>query len=119
MNGGNNMADAELAWTSFETAVRMFRMHHFSRGYGEKIHLAQKPVKLYQWILKNYALEGDKILDTHLGSGSSRIAAHKMGFDFYGFEIDPDYFSESEKRFKESISMPIFDKQIATQNELF
>jgi len=101
MNGGNNMADAELAWTSFDKAVRMFRMHHFSSGYETKIHLTQKPTKLYDWILSKFANEGDLILDTHLGSGSSRIAAYKGGFDFVGFEIDAEYYEKQEKRFND------------------
>jgi site-specific DNA-methyltransferase (adenine-specific) len=101
MNGGNNMADAELAWTSFDMAVRMFRMHHFSSGYETKIHLTQKPTKLYDWILSKFAKPNDLILDTHLGSGSSRIAAYKGGFNFVGFEIDSDYFNAQEKRFNE------------------
>ncbi len=65
----------------------------------KRIHPTQKPVALYKWLLKNYAKEGDRILDTHLGSGSSRIAAHDMGFDFVGYEIDKDYFDAQEKRF--------------------
>ena len=101
MNGGNNMADAELAWTSFDKAVRMFRMHHFSSGYEAKIHLTQKPTKLYDWILSKFANEGDLILDTHLGSGSSRIAAHKANLPFMGFELDEDYFKASVKRFEQ------------------
>lgn len=101
MNGGNNMADAELAWTSFDKAVRMFRMHHFSSGYETKIHLTQKPTKLYDWILSKFANEGDLILDTHLGSGSSRIAAYKGGFNFVGFEIDAEYYDKQEKRFND------------------
>jgi site-specific DNA-methyltransferase (adenine-specific) len=101
MNGGNNMADAELAWTSFDKAVRMFRMHHFSSGYETKIHLTQKPTKLYDWILHNYAKPNDLILDTHLGSGSSRIAAYKGGFNFVGFEIDQEYYEKQEKRFND------------------
>ncbi|MCB0541113.1 MAG: site-specific DNA-methyltransferase [Bacteroidetes bacterium] len=101
MNGGNNMADAELAWTSFDKAVRMFRMHHFSSGYETKIHLTQKPTKLYDWILSKFANEGDLILDTHLGSGSSRIAAYKGGFNFVGFEIDAEYYEKQEKRFND------------------
>jgi site-specific DNA-methyltransferase (adenine-specific) len=101
MNGGNNMADAELAWTSFDKAVRMFRMHHFSSGYETKIHLTQKPTKLYDWILSKFAEEGDLILDTHLGSGSSRIAAYKGGFNFVGFEIDKEYYEKQEKRFND------------------
>jgi site-specific DNA-methyltransferase (adenine-specific) len=63
------------------------------------IHPTQKPIKLYRWLLKNYAKENDKILDTHLGSGSSRIAAYDMGFDFTGFELDEDYFNAANKRF--------------------
>jgi site-specific DNA-methyltransferase (adenine-specific) len=68
-----------------------------------KIHPHQKPIALYKWLLKNYAKEGDKILDTHLGSGSSRIASHQMGFNFVGYEIDKYYFEEQEKRFKQEI----------------
>lgn len=102
-------ADFEMAWTSFDLPAKSFRMSRVQAYTNGKIHICQKPVALYEWLLKNYAKSGDKILDTHLGSGSSRIAAYKMGFDFYGFEIDPDYFEASEKRFKEAISMPLFD----------
>ena len=102
MNGTNPMADAELAWTSFSGSVRMFRMHHFSSGYGEKQHPTQKPVKLYEWLLQNYAKQGDRILDTHLGSGSSAIAAHYGGFDFVGCELDTDYFNAASKRFEQA-----------------
>lgn len=102
MNGTNPMADCEFAWTSFRNQVaRIFRMHHFSAGYDDKIHPTQKPIKLYKWLLKNYAQPHDKILDTHLGSGSSRIAAYSMGFDFYGFEIDKEYYDASERRFND------------------
>jgi site-specific DNA-methyltransferase (adenine-specific) len=102
MNGTNPMADAEFAWTSIENKVaRIFRMHHFSYGYDDKIHPTQKPTKLYDWILQKYAKPTDKILDTHLGSGSSRIAAHKAKLSFTGFEIDSDYFKAQEKRFNE------------------
>ena len=104
MNGGNNMADAELAWTSFVKAVRIFRMHHFSSGYETKIHLTQKPTKLYEWLIKNYAKENDKILDTHLGSQSSRIAACKANLPFMGFELDEDYFKASVKRFEQYVA---------------
>jgi len=104
MNGTNNLSDFEFAWTSFnEKTARIFRMHHFSEGYDKKIHPTQKPVALYKWLLKNYAKEGDKILDTHLGSGSSRIACYDGGFDFYGWEIDKDYFDVMEKRFNTHI----------------
>lgn len=101
--GTNDFADGELAWTSFNTTVRKF----FKSWVGanakdglDRIHPTQKPIALYKWILKNYAKEGDKILDTHLGSGSSRIAAHQMGFDFYGCELDKEYFDASVKRFE-------------------
>ena len=71
-----------------------------------KIHPTQKPIKLYDWLLMNYAKEGNKILDTHLGSGSSRIAAYRNGFDFVGFEIDKDYFEAQEKRFRTELMQP-------------
>ena len=99
MNGTNPMADAEIAWSSLNSKVRIFRMHHFSHGYGDKIHSCQKPVKLYKWLLQNYAKPGDRILDTHLGSGSSAIAAHYAGFDFVGCELDEDYYKAACKRF--------------------
>lgn len=105
-----NFSDGELAWTSFDCILRRFTYDWIGFGYlnnpqGEKkIHPTQKPVNLYKWLLKNYAKEGDKILDTHLGSGSSRIAAHDMGFDFWGYEIDADYFRDQEKRFRQHTS---------------
>ena len=100
-----SLADGELAWTSFNKAMRIFDM---SRGEalaennqasGGRFHPTQKPIKLYKWLLKNYAKKGDKILDTHLGSGSSAIAADIMGFDFVGIEIDEDYYKAALDRF--------------------
>lgn len=105
MNGGNNMADAELAWTSFDKAVRMFRMHHFSSGYETKIHLTQKPTKLYSWIFHNYLPQGGKVLDTHGGSLSSMIAAIKAeNIEMTAFELDKDYFEASKKRVEQFLS---------------
>jgi len=101
MNGTNPMADAELAWSSFDSRVRIFRMHHFSQGYGDKIHPTQKPTKLYKWILDLFAKEGDLILDTHVGSASSLIACEDMGFNYVGFEIDKDYYDAAQKRLKQ------------------
>lgn len=98
MNGANTMADAEMAWTSFKKRSRIFRMHHFSHGYGEKIHPTQKPIKLYQWILTNYAQPCQRILDTHLGSGSSAIAAHYFGCNFVGCEMDPGHYAAAKAR---------------------
>ncbi|MCP3671627.1 MAG: site-specific DNA-methyltransferase, partial [Gammaproteobacteria bacterium] len=76
---GGDFSDGELAWTSFDKVLKKFTKCNKSHG---KIHPTQKPVKLYEWLLTNYAKEGDRILDTHLGSGSSAIAAHYAGFDF-------------------------------------
>lgn len=113
---GVHFADAELAWTSFDSATRIFRylwngMLQENMGWEKekRIHPTQKPVALYEWILKNYAKEGDIILDTHVGSGSSRIACEKLGFDFVGYEIDQHYFEKQEERFrKEEWNVPLF-----------
>ena len=104
VNGATDFADSELAYTSFKTAVRNFRFQWQGMLQGDmknkeiRIHPTQKPVKLYEWLLANYAKEGDKILDTHLGSGSSAIAAHYGGFDFVGCELDEDYFKAAQDR---------------------
>lgn len=101
-NGDSDFSDGELAWTSFNVGLRKFewQWHGFIKQEREKrFHPTQKPVALYKWLLSNYAKEGDKILDTHLGSGSSRIAAWDMGFDFWGYELDAEYFEAQEKRF--------------------
>jgi len=104
MNGTNKMADFELAWTSFEGSCRRFAMHHFSAGYDAKIHPTQKPVALYKWIFAKYAKAGQRVLDTHLGSGSHAIAAHYAGVHLTACEIDPDYFSASLERIKKETS---------------
>ena len=91
-----NFSQWEMAWTSFGKPAGLFK---FDNRTGDKIHPTQKPVVLYEWLLTHYAKPGDKILDTHLGSGSSRIAAYNLGFDFVGCEIDPDYFKAQEERF--------------------
>lgn len=105
-NGTNNISDCELAWASFKTSIRMYSGHIF-KGIGNSnyvtIHPTQKPIKLYDWIFKKYAKPTDKILDTHLGSGSSRIAAYKNKLHFVGCELDKDYFYAQEKRFNEYI----------------
>ena len=97
----------ELAWCSKQMPAKIFK-YSVLKEHG-KIHPTQKPVALYEWLLMNYAKEGDKILDTHLGSGSSRIAAHKLGFEFVGCELDKDYFEAQEKRFKnETMQQQLF-----------
>jgi site-specific DNA-methyltransferase (adenine-specific) len=100
INDGFSFADGEMAWTSFDTAVRFFRYHR-GQQTDKRIHPTQKPVALYRWLLQKYAKPKDKILDTHLGSGSSRIAADMEGFNFYACELDKDYFDASCKRFEE------------------
>jgi len=97
-----SMSDGELAYTSFDKALRRIKINRGQLNVeGGTIHPTQKPLKLYKWLLTNYAKQGDKILDTHLGSGSSRIAAYDLGFDFTGFELDKDYYDAQEKRFND------------------
>ena len=98
-----SLADGELAWTSFDKAMRIFDM---SRGEavaknnktGGRIHPTQKPVKLYEWILQNYASEGDLILDTYSGSLSIGIACHNMKFDLTAIELDAYYYEQAKQR---------------------
>lgn len=100
-NGNADFADCELAYTSLKTAVRKFEWlwAGFRKQEPEnRIHPTQKPVALYKWLLKNYAKEGDKILDTHLGSGSTAIACHCMGFDLTACELDKEYFGQAMER---------------------
>jgi site-specific DNA-methyltransferase (adenine-specific) len=107
-NENTGFADCELAWTSFNSAVRKFEFMWNGMLQGDmknkefKIHPTQKPVALYSWILANYAKPGDKILDTHVGSASSLIACHQMGFEFVGFEIDPDYYKAATERLEQA-----------------
>lgn len=98
--GDVSFASCEYAWTSFDKSAKTF---YFSalRDNAIRIHPTQKPVSLYAWIYSRYAKPGEKILDTHLGSGSSRIAAYDAGLEFVGCEIDPYYFKAQEERFQE------------------
>ena len=101
---GNSYADCELAWTSFDKVARYYRKNIAQVNSEGRIHPTQKPITLYDFVLKEFAGEGDLILDTHVGSGSSRIAAHKAGLNFTGFEIDQEYYEKQEKRFKDFVS---------------
>lgn len=94
-----DQADGELAYSSIKKPLRIWTQNRVILLQEGTIHPTQKPVKLYNWLLSNYAKEGDRILDTHLGSGSSAIAAHYGGFDFVGCEIDEDYFKAGKERF--------------------
>ena len=101
LTGETDFADGELAWTSFSKAPKKAAIKSYQPG---KIHPTQKPVTLYDWIFKNYAKPGDKIIDTHLGSGSSAIAAERAGLEFFATEIDPEYFKATKKRFELHLS---------------
>lgn len=112
---GITFADCELAWTSFNQATRIFRFMWNGMLQGDmknkenKIHPTQKPVKLYEWILKNYAKEGDTILDTHVGSGSSLIACYNTNHKYVGFEIDKTYYKLAKERIeRETAQMNIW-----------
>lgn len=104
VTGASDFADSELAWTSFKTAVRNFRFQWSGMLQGDmknkekRIHPTQKPVKLYEWLLSNYAKPGQTILDTHGGSMSSVIAALNMGFEITCIEKDEDYFNAAVER---------------------
>jgi site-specific DNA-methyltransferase (adenine-specific) len=90
----------ELAWTSFDCVIDMFRMWSSHVTQGERIHPTQKPVALYKWLLSRYAKPGDRILDTHGGSGSICIACHDLGFDLTWMELDADYYKAACERYQ-------------------
>ena len=117
-----SMAMVEYAWTSFNENAKCFEFAPQGKKTDQRFHPTQKPVELYRWIYKNYAKQGDKILDTHLGSGSSRIAAWDAGLDFVGTEIDETYFKLEEERFAKHIAQGrLFDNPLpsAEQTSLF
>lgn len=92
----------EMAWTSFNSPCKAFRLSRVEAYTSDvKIHPTQKPVALYTWLLDKYAKPGDRILDTHLGSGSIAIACHNLGYDLVGYELDKDYFQAAKKRLEE------------------
>ncbi len=103
-NGNSDFSDGELAFTSFNKGLRKFEWlwNGFQKQKPEKrIHPTQKPVKLYEWLLMNYAKDGDTILDTHLGSGSIAIACHNLGYDLTACEIDIEYYNAAIKRIEQ------------------
>lgn len=104
------MAMCEYAWTSFNDNAKVFEYTPQGRPSDNRFHPTQKPVALYEWILNRYAKEGDKILDTHVGSGSSLIACRNTNHKYVGFEIDADYYRLAKERIdRESAQMNIFD----------
>ena len=98
---GVSFASCELAWTNFDLVAKTFYLR--PQGQEFRIHPTQKPIALYKWLLKNYAKQGDKILDTHMGSQSSRIACWDGGFDYWGCELDPEYYEQGCTRFNNHI----------------
>ena len=97
----DTMADCEFAWTSFDRNAKIFR--HVRNTSEKRIHITQKPIKLYKWLLNKYAKQGDKILDTHLGSGSIAIACHDYGFDLTACELDKEYYDKAMERINNHI----------------
>ena len=105
-----SLADGEMAWTSFKKAARFFNYSRAKALQEGKVHPTQKPIALYHWLLNNYAKEGDKILDTHVGSASSLIACHDLKFEYLGFELDEDYYNTATERIDKHIAqVDIFD----------
>ena len=104
--GNNSFSDGEMIFTSFNKALRSYKINSKSgtKGGRDRIHPTQKPVKLYEWLLMNYAKEGDKILDTHLGSGSIAIACHNLGYDLTACELDKEYYNKAIKRLNTHIA---------------
>ena len=122
MQPWENFSQVELAWTSFDCPASLIRLSNTGGSNKEtKIHPTQKPVALYHFLLKKFVRSGNRLLDTHLGSGSSRIAAYKMGFDFWGTEIDKEYFDAQEKRFREEClgEVRLKNGDVYVQKELF
>ena len=119
------MGDGELAWTSFDKVIRQFSLHRTHLWQEKPIHPTQKPVALYRWLFQNYAKAGDRILDTHVGSASSFIAAWEKGFEIVGCELDGDYFDAAVARIEKAMQQPAlpFDtpptKTQHTAQELF
>lgn len=111
-----SMAMAEYAWTSFDDNAKIIKL--FSSGIAGRFHPTQKPEDLYRWIYRKYAKPGYKILDTHLGSGSSRRAAHDFNLDFVGCEIDKHYFDLQEKAWAEYTSqLNIFNLEVHNNDQ--
>ena len=105
---GVSFASCEYSWTSFDKSAKTFYLRPQNADYDGRIHPTQKPIALYEWLLMNYAKEGDKILDTHLGSGSIGIACHNLGYDLTACELDKEYYNaamERIERHKQQLTM--------------
>ena len=95
---GLTMSDCELAYSSFNSPTRVITINRCELAKQKTIHPTEKPIMLYEWLLMNYAKPGERIIDTHLGSGSICIAAHKLGFEMLGIELDPGYYNAAKQR---------------------
>ena len=116
---GNSYADCELAWTSFDKVARYYRENIAQTNSEGRIHPTQKSIKLYEWLLTAFAKPGQRIIDTHLGSGSSAIAANNLGFEFVGCELDADYFSASCQRIENAQrQVSLFDPAPSKQEQI-
>lgn len=106
---GRSFSECEMAWTNLNATTRIFKCSPLDKS---RIHPTQKPIALYTWILQNYANRGDRILDTHVGSASSLIACHRMGFRYVGFELDADYYRQASERLeRERAQISIFTQE--------
>ena len=113
---GVSFASCEFAWSSFDTSAKTFYMSPMNMT-EQRFHPTQKPIKLYKWLLTNYAKQGDKILDTHVGSASSLIACYDMGFDAVGFELDKEYYEKSKQRLEDFMKQTKIDDILIEQRE--
>lgn len=112
-----SMAMCEYAWTSFHGNAKIFECPPQGKANDERFHPTQKPIALYSWILGNYAKPGDRILDTHVGSGSSLVACQRAGYEYWGFEIDPDYYEKAKARIdREAAQVTMWDALKAVEH---
>ena len=122
-NDTSTFSNCELASISLINSVKIFRcmwngmLQHDMKNKESRIHPTQKPVALYKWLLKNYAKQGDLILDTHVGSASSLVACHDMGFDAVGFELDVDYYKASKQRLEDFMAQPKLEELVFQERE--
>ena len=110
---GFSMAMCEYAWTSFNDNSKWIELAPQGTAKEKRIHPTQKPIELYRWLLARYAKKGDKILDTHVGSASSLIACHELGFEYMGFELDPDYFAKATERLERAKAQAIMPLEVS------
>lgn len=131
---GLSMSDCELAYTTFQKPTRIVVINRAELQKDHTFHPTQKPIRLYEWVIQNYTAAGDKILDTHAGSGACLRAAYRTGHDFLGFEIEKDYFTKADERLRDEMAQMRFDflfgggysetpektaRQQATQNKAY